>query len=627
MFGWVSKLIWGGDASSSFELWKVDTRKGDSLLFPECTVELKDGSLVVKRHENEDIVYDADEQSSFTFPLNSVKKVESISLGLGNSHKLIGPDCKTIENLWSSIQSLGPAQAPLQKTTGDAYTAMVEDDGHVVIASETGSFYVLNAKRHMYELKASNVVCYLVSKETDEEDFLFKFYIYDGSELVQSLKLREDLMYWFNEKETSIIWYFDDNEIVSVVFDSADSFENFRESFDMCMTQVQAGIEWEKIESGDRLLSHPTADFDMQDTTRRRKSGISIQGSTRLPTTPSKSNKSYTGVEVARAGHMVLSLDDQLQVMPVHDAEFLPTVSPLKRKGQRSSEAVNPGPMTLMDCEETVVMVNKRDMGSICSYDIDNEKIVEEFSVDDDGIIQCHNIAPFSKEAATTNEKLLYAQSKKGIYLLDRRISQKGRVVQKGDRMQGKTYTSKVQFCSFATGKEGEVAVGSEDGTVRLYNDVSKVAKTQFLGLGSAIIGIDVSTDGKWVLATTQRKLLVYSTETPSGTGFAKRMGEHKTAPIQLTLSPEDIAEVGGVNFTPARFSVDKDGEHAIVTSTGAFLVSWNFRNVIKRKLNAYALERYTDAIVANRFVPYDSEKLVVVHQHAVDVLKCEYED
>ena len=64
-----------------------------------------------------------------------------------------------------------------------------------------------------------------------------------------------------------------------------------------------------------------------------------------------------------------------------------------------------------------------------------------------------------------------------------------------------------------ATTGTGEIAVGGRDGKVRLYNDRSmKQAKTSFPGLGQPITSIDVTHDGKWVLATTDTYLLLLHT-------------------------------------------------------------------------------------------------------------------
>lgn len=55
--------------------------------------------------------------------------------------------------------------------------------------------------------------------------------------------------------------------------------------------------------------------------------------------------------------------------------------------------------------------------------------------------------------------------------------------------------------------------VGSEDGQIRLYSERSLTrANTAIPGLGAPISAVDVTYDGKWVLATTRNYLMVVKT-------------------------------------------------------------------------------------------------------------------
>ena len=55
--------------------------------------------------------------------------------------------------------------------------------------------------------------------------------------------------------------------------------------------------------------------------------------------------------------------------------------------------------------------------------------------------------------------------------------------------------------------------VGSDDGQIRMYSDKSLTrANTAIPGLGAAITAVDVTYDGKWVLATTNNYLMVVKT-------------------------------------------------------------------------------------------------------------------
>lgn len=75
-------------------------------------------------------------------------------------------------------------------------------------------------------------------------------------------------------------------------------------------------------------------------------------------------------------------------------------------------------------------------------------------------------------------------------------------------------------------------------------------AKTAFPGLGSPITHVDVTYDGKWVLATTDTFLILISTSYKDKdgkwkTGFSARMGGQVFAPRLLKLLPVDANRDG----------------------------------------------------------------------------------
>ncbi len=60
---------------------------------------------------------------------------------------------------------------------------------------------------------------------------------------------------------------------------------------------------------------------------------------------------------------------------------------------------------------------------------------------------------------------------------------------------------------------DGYVVVGSQDGQIRLYSERTLTrANTAIPGLGAPISAVDVTFDGKWVLATTATYLMVVLT-------------------------------------------------------------------------------------------------------------------
>lgn len=144
-------------------------------------------------------------------------------------------------------------------------------------------------------------------------------------------------------------------------------------------------------------------------------------------------------------------------------------------------------------------------------------------------------------------------------------------------------------FTCMATTGGGDVVVGGADGRVRLYSDsVLRQAKTSFPGIGSPITHVDVTYDGKFVLATTDGYIMVISTVFRDAkgavkTGFKGKMGSAIAAPRLLRLLPQDVARTGGAPLSKARFTWVTEGdccERWVSAACGPFSVVWNFRHV-----------------------------------------------
>lgn len=116
----------------------------------------------------------------------------------------------------------------------------------------------------------------------------------------------------------------------------------------------------------------------------------------------------------------------------------------------------------------------------------------------------------------------------------------------------GKDYSGRPHFTCMATSGEGFVAVGSRDGQIRLYGSKKAMedygfgrAMTSVPGLGLPITAIDVSFDGRYIVGTTDKYLVVVSAtfrdaKGAEANGFTSRMGAKAPAPRLLKLSPED---------------------------------------------------------------------------------------
>jgi hypothetical protein len=175
--------------------------------------------------------------------------------------------------------------------------------------------------------------------------------------------------------------------------------------------------------------------------------------------------------------------------------------------------------MMLHEGDSNMILMDKNDAHNLFKMDLEYGKVVEEWKVHD--LIPVENIFPINKFAQITGEKSVLGLSHNSIYSIDPRLPNFKLVDDK--RRQ---YVTKNDFISGATDASGHIAVGTEKGDIKLFDSLGKIAKTNLPAMGSAIKGIDVTSDGKWLIATTDKYLLLINTEIksdPDGrTGFQK---------------------------------------------------------------------------------------------------------
>ena len=228
-------------------------------------------------------------------------------------------------------------------------------------------------------------------------------------------------------------------------------------------------------------------------------------------------------------------------------------------------------------------------------------------------------LTPPQKFSQMTGEQTFLGLSRNALYRIDPRLS--------GNKLvdsELKQYVSKNDFSAAATTEKGYIAVASNKGDIRMFDRLGINAKTHIPALGEPIIGLDVSADGRWVLATCRTYLLLIDALQHDGKnegklGFEKSFAkDSKPRPRRLALTPSHVAqfqhETGApLSFTPAKFNTGVDDkETSIVTATGLFIVTWNMKKVLAGRNDAYTIKRYAEEIKADDF-KFGSDKNVIV--------------
>ncbi|CAO1634819.1 unnamed protein product [Sympodiomycopsis kandeliae] len=297
--------------------------------------------------------------------------------------------------------------------------------------------------------------------------------------------------------------------------------------------------------------------------------------------------------------------DDQL--------EFATTINNIQTPKGRD---FNPRKVMLHEQDSTMVMMDPSNQHSLFKMDLEYGKIVDEWQVHEN--VSVDNVVPNSKYAQTTAEQTMIGHSHNGIFRIDPRLS--------GTKMvdsQFKQYATKNDFSGAATDERGRLAIASSKGDIRLFDQIGKNAKTALPALGDPIVGVDVTADGRYVVATCKTYLLLIDTLIGDGRykgelGFDRSFPkESKPIPRRLQLKPHHVAYMDEeISFTPARFdtptSGTSSGETSIVTGTGSYIVSWPLERVKKGRTDGYILRKLGDKVVEDNFTFGSSNNIIV---------------
>ena len=220
-----------------------------------------------------------------------------------------------------------------------------------------------------------------------------------------------------------------------------------------------------------------------------------------------------------------------------------------------AGEYITPTKGILANQESSMLLLSpdtgRRD--KLYQMDLEREQVVSEWGCVKDGVhIPMSDIQCDTKSSQMESRSTFLGLDDNRLVRWDMRLA--GGVAQEMASptlgyKDGHDFARGTKFRCMATTGDGCVAVGSDDGKIRLYSDTSmRQAKTSFPGLGSPITAIDVTHDGKWILATTDTCLVLLHTcvrdaKTQELTnGFRTRAGERIAAPRLLKLKPEDAA-------------------------------------------------------------------------------------
>ncbi|KAL0482282.1 vacuolar import and degradation protein 27 [Acrasis kona] len=401
------------------------------------------------------------------------------------------------------------------------------------------------------------------------------------------------------------------NESVNVKKEQSGSDSNYLESQDFMDFMNQGGFVYSSDEEGDDERQEQDEESDYEEEECKLKSPVKSK---------SKNVKNSLLVDSYRHGRTFVVRGPNIGVFnrTKEDAvpEYLNTIQDVKTL---DGTLFTPHKAMLHQQDDSLLMIHPDQQdesrkGKIYRMDLEKGKVVEEYNTYQD-LVPIQDLAPVDKYAPQTSNPLFGGLNQNVVFALDPRIFTQSKIVGDINKITNK---SNPKFSCFATSSAGYLAVGSDRGEIRLYTGIPGMpksggskgenafrAKTLLPGCGDAIKSIDVTADGKHLVATCRSYLLVVKTVMPDGdgkTGFSVPMGNQKPAPRRLQLSTADVQRTGVVDFGGAKFNTGCDGEVWIVTHTGRFLITWNFRRVLMGYLNDYVIKEESENIVENQF-------------------------
>jgi hypothetical protein len=287
----------------------------------------------------------------------------------------------------------------------------------------------------------------------------------------------------------------------------------------------------------------------------------------------------------------------------------------------------SPKKVMLRDTDQKMVLQDGANPNSLFEMDLATGSIVTEWKIGEDVAVE--SFVPTQKFDQLTGEKTFVAHSKNAMFKIDPR--RPGNI----DDTQMKTYASKMGFSAMTTTEKGGVAVASDKGDIRLFNKLGLIAKTSIPGLGEPIIGLDVSADGRWVLATCKTYLLLVDAQGKEGQknagllGFEKSFAkDEKPQPRRLGLTPSHVAQFQHetktpLSFTPAKFNAGQNQtETSIITSTGPFVVTWSMKKILAGNKDPYYIRRYSEEVISDNFEFGSDQNVILAMPNDVDMVK-----
>lgn len=505
-----------------------------------------------------------------------------------------------------------------------------------LISQENCSLYLYDASTNTFVIQQAEVQVVILSLG----GFDYWIEVRNADSAILGVDLRDLVTPVFSHDASSFIFnlLLEGTTAVSYLFRFADQtvLARFEEKFNVVLWEYQNKTKWGKVSdveheyllasmrNDDRMLIDDDddlpeeADEDEEDDYEDEEANDSFVESTEWrgdkQTTKFERNSLLEVGNVIDRAYVVRG--DKVGVFKNgDDLEYYTTISDLEAP---DGTKLVPSSLMLHERDRAMILQDRDNPEKLYHMDIEYGKI-DEWDMDRTVV----NYAPVTKHAQTTDEKMLLGVAARNMFKIDPRLG--GNKVVPGEE---KFYMKISPFSTVASTDQGYIAVGSTNGEIRLLDKLGKQAKTMLPSMGDSILGLTVSANGRWVLATFKTYLLLIEVSNEENNGFTKSWPkDSKPRPRRLQISPENTAYMfqathEPIHFTQAHFNSGIGiEEQSIVTSTGPYVVTWSLAKILKNDPNPYLIKRYDSNVTADNFVFGTDKRLIVALEDDVGTL------
>ncbi|KAA1075251.1 hypothetical protein PGT21_032159 [Puccinia graminis f. sp. tritici] len=290
--------------------------------------------------------------------------------------------------------------------------------------------------------------------------------------------------------------------------------------------------------------------------------------------------------------------------------KFMATIPELRTPDGR---VIRPTKIMMYGQDSTVVVQDESIPEYLFPVDLAVGKIVDSWDMDENIVKDFFGQTKTSQMEQRSN---LIGTSFNKIFRIDPRVDGPKAVAE-----MTKSYKTKMDFSCGVTTASGQMAIGAETGIVRLFDPkIGKIAKTALPGVRDAIRHLDVTNNGRYLVATCQKYLLLWDCQMSSGQlGFDKSFPkDEKPGGIRIELTKEHRAQIIDENikycFKDAKFNQgDGEVERKIITAIGPYIIEFDLKSILdKNKKTQYTLKRYQQNVVGDNF-RWGNDKDIVV--------------